>query len=125
MDKEWIEYLGEAIHTAFRKGGRTQESHTIWKLIKDLPDEEWETILAFVYECVSVKLEEEGQKVKQAIKELVEENEQLRKRMVKLEEALRYYANSEIYEPVSKLAGSIIPVEYYDKGRTAQQALEE
>jgi hypothetical protein len=44
--------LGEAIHTAFRKGGFGPNSSTIWKLIDEMPNGEWKGILDFIWECM-------------------------------------------------------------------------
>ena len=47
MDVE--EYLGEGIHTAFRKAlPDSKQAHQIWKLIREMPDEDWEAIVKFV-----------------------------------------------------------------------------
>jgi len=44
--------LGEGVHAAFRKGSDSDASHTIWDLIRKMPNEEWFGILDFVYECI-------------------------------------------------------------------------
>ena len=50
--KEVKEVLGEGFHTAFRKAIEGYTANDIWILIKELPDEEWNAILDFVYECI-------------------------------------------------------------------------
>jgi hypothetical protein len=56
LTKEQIEdlreILGEAIHTAFRKGSDHKNAGKIWSLIRDLPEEEWGNILEFIILCV-------------------------------------------------------------------------
>lgn len=41
-------YLGEGIHTAFRKAGQTRASSQVWNLIREMPPEEWSGIVRFV-----------------------------------------------------------------------------
>jgi len=43
-----VAYLGEGMHTAFRKGSDHPSADVIWKLIRDMPDREWRSIVAFV-----------------------------------------------------------------------------
>ena len=42
------EQLGEAVHTAFRKGSDHPNAHQIWVLIKDMPEPEWRSVLDFI-----------------------------------------------------------------------------
>lgn len=46
--EELLAYLGEAIHTAFRKATDCDQAHPIWKLIQEMPKEDWEAVLDFV-----------------------------------------------------------------------------
>ena len=50
--KEVKSVLGEGFHTAFRKATVGYTANDIWRLIKELPDEEWNAILEFVYEGI-------------------------------------------------------------------------
>lgn len=43
-------YLAEGIHTAFRKATDCDQAHPIWKLIQDMPDEEWGRVVSFIVE---------------------------------------------------------------------------
>lgn len=48
-DKDWwAGVLGEGIHTAFRKGTDHPESHKYWEMIRDMPNELWGEVLAYV-----------------------------------------------------------------------------
>lgn len=47
-EEDLTEYLGEAIHTAFRKATDCDQAHPIWKLIQEMPREDWEAVLDFV-----------------------------------------------------------------------------
>jgi len=49
--------LGEGMHTAFRKAGDSARSHQIWKLINDMPGDEWAAIVDFVASGVAVTLD--------------------------------------------------------------------
>jgi hypothetical protein len=42
------EQLGEAFHTGFRKATDHPSATTIWRLIRDLPDEEYAKVIEFV-----------------------------------------------------------------------------
>ncbi len=42
------EQMGEAIHTAFRKGSDHPTADQIWKLIREMPAEEWGKVVSFV-----------------------------------------------------------------------------
>lgn len=56
MEKEeFIEILGEAFHTSFRKATQHKIAREIWVLICKLPNEEWESILEFVYDSLPKK----------------------------------------------------------------------
>jgi len=50
--EEIKEVLGEGFHTAFRKAVNSKKAYAIWKLIRELSDEEWNDIIDFVYECI-------------------------------------------------------------------------
>jgi hypothetical protein len=54
--KEWKAHLGESIHCAFRKAADSEESHKIHGLIRELPEDEWDAILGFVYDCINREL---------------------------------------------------------------------
>lgn len=45
---EFVEILGEGIHTAFRKATDCEQAHSIWKLIQEMPGKDWESVLNFV-----------------------------------------------------------------------------
>jgi hypothetical protein len=45
---ELCSYLGEGIHTAFRKAAESDESTQIWYLISDLRPEEWRDVVYYV-----------------------------------------------------------------------------
>jgi hypothetical protein len=40
--------VGEAVHTAFRKGGQSREADQIWKLIQQMPDDDWGRVVDFI-----------------------------------------------------------------------------
>jgi hypothetical protein len=42
------EFLGEGLHTAFRKAGDSAEANQIWHLINTMDGAEWRSILRFV-----------------------------------------------------------------------------
>lgn len=46
--EELIDHLGEGIHTAFRKATDCEQAHPIWKLIQEMPAEDWTAVLKFV-----------------------------------------------------------------------------
>lgn len=46
--------LAEGMHVAFRKASDHPIAHKIWVLIRDLPDEEWGRIVAFIRDGASV-----------------------------------------------------------------------
>lgn len=47
-EKEVREMLGEAIHTGFRKASDHPSAHKIWKLIREMPNEEWSGIADWI-----------------------------------------------------------------------------
>lgn len=50
--KEYINHLGESIHCAFRKASHHANTSEIWRLITELPDDDWSGILEFIYTCI-------------------------------------------------------------------------
>ena len=46
--EDLLNYLGEAIHTAFRKATDCEQAHPIWKLIQEMPEDAWGAVLEFV-----------------------------------------------------------------------------
>ena len=63
IDKDgMIAHLGESFHTAFRKAVDSEEVNEIHKLIREMPDESWWSILEFVYVCIEpfVNVEEDN-----------------------------------------------------------------
>lgn len=46
--EDLVSNLAEGFHTAFRKASEHPTSHQIWKLIKELPSDEWGRIIDFV-----------------------------------------------------------------------------
>ena len=48
---DFVELLGEAIHTGFRKGTDCPQAHPIWKLIQEMPADDWAGVLYFVAHC--------------------------------------------------------------------------
>jgi hypothetical protein len=44
--------LGEGFHTAFRKATDCAQAHSIWTLIREMPDEDWSAVIDFVMEGV-------------------------------------------------------------------------
>jgi hypothetical protein len=44
--------LGEAVHVAFRKGSDHPSAGKIWSLIREMPDEEWRSVLDFMWACM-------------------------------------------------------------------------
>ena len=50
--EEWINELGHALHVAFRKASDHDNTSKIHTLISELPEEDWMSILEFVYECI-------------------------------------------------------------------------
>lgn len=54
MDRETEikEILGEVIYVAFRKASDSVKSEMIWKLMREMPNEEYNGIIDFVYECI-------------------------------------------------------------------------
>lgn len=49
--------IGEGFHTAFRKGTDAPQSSKIWNLIKEMDDEEWSAVVAFVADPIADFLE--------------------------------------------------------------------
>ena len=47
--EEFLSHLGESIHVAFRKASDHKNATPIWRLISELPEEEWMGILEFIY----------------------------------------------------------------------------
>jgi len=48
--------IGEAFHTAFRKACISEQASEIHKLITKLPEDEWDSILEWVYEGIEDEL---------------------------------------------------------------------
>jgi hypothetical protein len=46
--REFVDYLGEGMHTAFRKGGDGPRSSQVWNLINDMSPEEWHGVVQFL-----------------------------------------------------------------------------
>lgn len=46
--REFQTYLGEGLHTSFRKATDCPQAHPIWKLIQEMSDGEWTACLEFV-----------------------------------------------------------------------------
>lgn len=40
--------LAEGFHTAFRKASSHPNAHQIWKLIRELPSDEWGSVIDYV-----------------------------------------------------------------------------
>lgn len=45
---DFIDVLGEAFHTAFRKASNSDEGASIYRLIDALPEDDWARVLGFV-----------------------------------------------------------------------------
>lgn len=45
---DFASLLAEGIHTAFRKASSHPNAHAIWKLIKELPRDEWGAVIEWV-----------------------------------------------------------------------------
>lgn len=45
---DFMEVLGEAFHTAFRKATFCEQAHPIWTLISEMPGGDWQNVLDFV-----------------------------------------------------------------------------
>lgn len=54
------ELLGEGFHTAFRKATDSPEADAIWKLINELDDDEWASVINFVAAPLIDALAEKG-----------------------------------------------------------------
>lgn len=50
---ELIGYLGECIHSGFRKAVFGKEASEIWNLIPKLDEEEWHSELEWIVDCLS------------------------------------------------------------------------
>lgn len=50
---DFTSLLAEGFHTAFRKGTDHPSSAAIWRMIRDLPPEEWGAIIDFVVMCIT------------------------------------------------------------------------
>ena len=48
--EDYRDYMGEGIHSAFRKASDHKSASLIHQLINDMPDEEWRAIVDFVAE---------------------------------------------------------------------------
>jgi hypothetical protein len=49
---EFIELLGEAFHTAFRKAADCSQAMKIHQLIDEMPERDWTAVLEFVTDTV-------------------------------------------------------------------------
>lgn len=72
-EEELIDYLGEAIHTAFRKATDCEQAHPIWKLIREMPPEDWQAVLGFV----ALTKEGWGKNITYGLSKVVEERNNL------------------------------------------------
>lgn len=62
-DKEWFrEYLGEGMHTAFRKAGTSDKAQQVHRLITMMSGEEWSSIVDFVADAMIDGLEYRAKK---------------------------------------------------------------
>lgn len=60
--------LGEGFHTAFRKATDCDQAHPIWELIRDMPADDWRSVLEMVYDHVVVPaVQAEQEKLREAI----------------------------------------------------------
>lgn len=52
--------LAEGFHTGFRKATDCPQAHPIWKLIREMPDGEWERVVRFAGEPIADALDADG-----------------------------------------------------------------
>jgi hypothetical protein len=53
MDRELLtELLGEGFHTAFRKATDCDQAPVIYRLIEEMPEDDWANVLDFVADCL-------------------------------------------------------------------------
>lgn len=50
--EEFLEFLGEAFHTAFRKASDSAEGVEIYRLIEEMPESDWTSVLDFVTDSI-------------------------------------------------------------------------
>jgi len=67
--EEIKELLGEAFHTAFRKATEWKGSHEIWKLIREMPEEDWGAVIDFVYDTAIAADYSQAQKEREFTKD--------------------------------------------------------
>lgn len=47
--------LAEGIHTAFRKASSHRSAHEAWVAIRNLPDDEWDSVVKFVIDGLTAR----------------------------------------------------------------------
>jgi hypothetical protein len=61
LDRETLlGMVAEGTHTAFRKATGCSQAWQIWKLIDEMPGDEWEKVVKFIGEPIVNALEEDG-----------------------------------------------------------------
>jgi hypothetical protein len=50
--EEFLELLGEAFHTAFRKASDSAQGVQIYRLIEEMPESDWTSVLEFVFDSI-------------------------------------------------------------------------
>ena len=50
--EDFVSYLGEGMHTTFRKGTDAPQAMTIHRLIDEMPDEDWHNAVYFVADAM-------------------------------------------------------------------------
>lgn len=52
--EQFLSYLGESVHTAFRKAAESEQAHVTWLAIREMPEEEWRSVLSFITGCITM-----------------------------------------------------------------------
>ena len=68
---EFMSTLGIAFHTALRKASSHPDTSKIWRLISGLEEEDWLSILNFVYECIESHIQQKPTVTKEEIRDVI------------------------------------------------------